>query len=259
MNAATNDSNAHPNANPTLETLLSHRSYRDYTGEPVSDEALATIVACAHRAPTSQNAQHISLLVVRDPARKAAIAEIAGGQAWIAKAPVFLCVLIDFAKTAAGLAQAGAEQVVHESMEGFAVGCVDAGIALASAMTAARAQGLGCVAIGGIRRDPQKMIEILGLPRLTYPIVGCSLGHFASEPPQKPRLPLATYRHDETWQGVPDAAAIAAYDAELSAYWQQIGRPDGLPWSANTARSFSRVYYPLTKPVAASQGFVADK
>lgn len=248
-----------PMNHPTLETLLNHRSYRDYREQPLTDEQLDTIVACAHRAPTSQNAQHISLLVVRDPARKAAIAELAGGQAWIAKAPVFLCVLIDFAKTAAGLAQAGAEQVVHESLEGFAVGCVDAGIALASAMTAARALGLGAVAIGGIRRDPQKMIEILGLPQLTYPIVGCSIGHFASEPPQKPRLPVATYRHDETWQGVPDAAAIAAYDAELLAYWQSIGRPDGLPWSANTARSFSRVYYPLTKPVAASQGFLADK
>lgn len=246
-------------SNPTLDTLLSHRSYRDYVDHPVDDADLEQIVACAHRAPTSQNAQHISLVVVRDRQRKAAIAELAGGQAWIAKAPVFLCVLIDFAKTEAALAHAGAEQVVHESLEGFAVGCVDAGIALASAMTAARALGLGSVAIGGIRRNPEKMIEILGLPKLTYPIVGCSIGHFASEPPQKPRLPLATYRHDEVWQGVPDAAAIDAYDAELKAFWQCIGRPDGLPWSKNTAGSFSRVYFPLTKPVAARQGFLADK
>lgn len=243
----------------TLDTLLAHRSYRDYTGQPLSDEQLDAIVACAHRAPTSQNAQHISLVVVRDPERKAAIAELAGGQPWIAKAPVFLCVVIDFAKTGAALAHAGAEQVVHESLEGFAVGCVDAGIALATAMTAARAQGLGAVAIGGIRRNPDKMIEILGLPRLTYPIVGCSIGHFASEPPQKPRLPLATFRHDEAWQGVPDAATITAYDGELKAFWQRIGRPDGLPWSTNTAGSFSRVYFPLTKPVAARQGFLADK
>lgn len=245
--------------NPTLATLLAHRSYRDYADRPVADADLEQIVACAHRAPTSQNAQHISLLVVRDRERKAAIAELAGGQAWIAKAPVFLCVLIDFAKTEAALVHAGAEQLVHESLEGFAVGCVDAGIALATAMTAARALGLGTVAIGGIRRNPEKMIEILGLPKLTYPIVGCSIGHFASEPPQKPRLPLATYRHDEVWQGVPDPATITAYDAELRAFWQRIGRPDGLGWSQNTAGSFSRVYFPQTKPVAASQGFIADK
>jgi len=245
--------------NPTLDTLLAHRSYRDYTDQPVADEQLETIVACAHRAPTSQNAQHISLVVVRDPQRKAAIAELAGGQPWIARAPVFLCMLIDFAKTEAALARAGAEQIVHESLEGFAVGCVDAGIALATAMAAARSLGLGAVAIGGIRRNPEKMIELLGLPRLTYPIVGCSIGHFGSEPAQKPRLPLATFRHDEAWQGVPEAATIDAYDAELNAFWQRIGRADGLPWSENTAASFSRVSFPLTKPVAASQGFLADK
>lgn len=245
--------------NPTLDTLLAHRSYRDYTDQPVADDALDTIVACAHRAPTSQNAQHLSLVVVRDPQRKAAIAELAGGQPWIAKAPVFLCVLIDFAKTGAGLAHAGAEQKVHESLDGFALGCVDAGIALSTAMTAARALGLGTVAIGGIRKNPDKMIEILGLPKLTYPIVGCSIGHFASEPQQRPRLPVATFRHDETWQGVPDAATIDAYDAEIKAFWQRIGRPDGLPWSKNTAASYSRVYFPLTKPVAEQQGFPVDK
>lgn len=243
--------------NPTLETLLAHRSYRDYTERPVAESDLEQIIACAHRAPTSQNAQHISLVVVRDRERKAAIAELAGGQRWIAQAPVFLCVVIDFAKTEAALAHAGATQLVHESLDGFAVGCVDAGIALASAMTAARALGLGTVAIGDIRRQPERMIEILGLPRLTYPIVGCSIGHVASKPQQKPRLPVGTFRHDETWNGVPDAQTIGTYDAQLKDFWRQIGRPDGLPWSQNTAASYTYMYFPLTKPVAAKQGFLA--
>lgn len=245
--------------NNILDVLLAHRSYRDYTDQSVSDADIDAIVAAAHRAPSSMNAQHVSLVVVRDAIRRARIAEIAGGQPWIAKAPVFVCVVVDFAKTNAALELAGAKQVVHESLEGFAVGAVDSGIVLATLMTAARGLRLGTVPIGGIRREPQMMIDLLGLPHLTFPIVGCSIGHFASEPPQKPRLPIGTFRHDETWHGVPDAATISAYDEELIAYWKSLGRDDGLPWAQNTAGPYSRVYYPQTKPVAAQQGFVVDK
>jgi FMN reductase [NAD(P)H] len=126
-------------------------------------------------------------------------------------------------------------------------------------MTAARSLGLGTVAIGGIRNNPQAMIDLLGLPALTFPVVGCAIGHFASEPPLKPRLPTRTFRHDETWHGEPDAATIAAYDAELLDYWKSLGRSDGLPWSKNTAIRYKRLYYPNTKPIAAKQGFLVDK
>jgi FMN reductase [NAD(P)H] len=71
---------------------------------------------------------------------------------------------------------AGAEQVIQDSVEGFAVGAVDAGIALGNLMTAARAAGLGVVPIGGIRRNPQAMIELLQLPELTFPIAGVASG-----------------------------------------------------------------------------------
>lgn len=242
----------------TLPTLLAHRSYRAYAEQPLSDSELDAIVAAAHRAPSSMNAQHISLVIVRDPARRARIAEIAGGQPWIAKAPVFACVVLDFAKTATALQGVGETQRIHEDLEGFAVGAVDAGLVLSALMTASRGLGLGTVAIGGIRRDPQAMIDLLGLPPLTYPLVGCCIGHFTEEPPQKPRLPVASFRHDDCWQGPPTAATIAAYNSELLAYWQGIGRSDGQPWDQNTAHAYKRIYFPLTQPVAVSQGFMAD-
>jgi FMN reductase [NAD(P)H] len=243
----------------TLDVLLSHRSYRDYTDQPVSDTDLDDIISAAHHAPSSINAQHVSLIVIRDAERRSRIAEIAGGQPWIANAPVFICVVMDFAKTNAALELAGDIQVIHESLEGFAAGAIDSGIVLSTLMTAARGLGLGTVPIGGIRRDSQAMIDLLELPRLTFPIVGCSIGHFATEPTQKPRLPLHTFRHDEKWHGVPDVATINSYDKELLGYWKSIERADGLSWSQNTAVPYSKIYFRETKAVAARQGFVVDK
>jgi FMN reductase [NAD(P)H] len=66
--------------NTTLQTQHRHRSIRSYTDQPVSDEMLDAIIEAAHRAPTSMNAQEISLVVVRDAERRARIAELAGGQ-----------------------------------------------------------------------------------------------------------------------------------------------------------------------------------
>src|ERR1019366_1368230 len=116
--------------NETLRIQKAHRSIRNFKTDPVSDEILDQIIAAAHQAPSSMNAQEISLVVVRDPARRASIAELAGGQAWIAQAPVFIVVVIDFRKTTVGMKKAGQEQVIHESMEGFGAASVDAGIVL---------------------------------------------------------------------------------------------------------------------------------
>ncbi|TDR73594.1 NADPH-dependent oxidoreductase [Paludibacterium purpuratum] len=245
--------------NPTLEQMQQHHSVRSYQDKPVDPAVLDAILDAAWKGPTSINGQQVSLVVVQDAARRARIAEIAGGQPWIAQAPVFVAVVIDFHKTAVGAELAGESQVIHQSVEGFAVGAVDAGIALGNLMTAARSAGLGVVPIGGIRRDPQAMIDLLGLPPRTFAVAGVVIGHIEQDGSIKPRLPRASFVHRERYDTAAIAPSIRAYDTELAQYWQQIGRPDGQPWSANTAQTYKTVYFPLTAVVARKQGFGFDQ
>jgi FMN reductase [NAD(P)H] len=128
---------------------------------------------------------------------------------------------------------------------------------MATLMTAARAFGLGIVPIGGIRRDPQAMIDLLELPRNTFPVDGVVLGYVAEESPQKPRMSIKSFRHDEKYH--PDALkpAIDAYDRTLQEYWQKIGRADGLSWSANMAQHYG-TFSRLIKSVAQKQGFTIE-
>ncbi len=205
------------------------------------------------------NGQQVSVVVVQDAARRARIAELAGDQAWIARAPVFLAVIMDFHKTALAIGMAGRQQLIHESVEGLLMGGVDCGIALGHMMTAARSLGLDVVPIGGIRRNPQAMIELLQLPDKTFPLVGLCVGHIDQAAAQKPRLPEYTFRHDERYDASRLAGGIAEYDHTLMQHWQKIGQSDGLPWTSNLARSYARVYYPDVRPAAASQGLLGDK
>lgn len=245
--------------NDTLKLIQSHHSTRSYTDEAVSDAMLDEIIRSAWRSPTSMNAQEVSLIVVRNPAKRARIAELAGGQPWIAQASVFITLVIDFNKTRMGVEKSGQEQIIHESMEGFGVAAVDAGIALGNLMTAARSLGLGVVPIGGIRRNPQAMIDLLELPALTFPLVGLCIGHVATDAPQKPRMDINTFRHEERYDASTYPAAIAAYDETMMEYWQKLGRSDGLPWSDNLGMFLKTVYFPEVRPVAAKQGLLNDK
>lgn len=246
--------------NETLAVLNAHHSQRAYTTQPVNDSQLDEIIAVGHRSPTSMNGQQVSVVVVRDAATRAKIAEIAGGQAWIATAPVFLLLVVDFHKTELAVQAAGETQHIQEGIEALLVGGVDCGIALGNMMTAARALGLGIVPIGAVRRDPQAMIDLLGLPKNTFPIVGMCVGHPANAVVQKPRLPISTFRHEERYLADSELNRhFAAYDQTLMAYWAQIGRTDGLPWTQNTAQYYRQVYFAQVKPVAAAQGFSASR
>ncbi len=60
-----------------LDLISSRRSVRRFKEEPVSDEVVNKLIEAARWAPSGENEQPWRLIVVRDPATKAKIAEIA--------------------------------------------------------------------------------------------------------------------------------------------------------------------------------------
>jgi FMN reductase [NAD(P)H] len=171
---------------------------------------------------------------------------------------VFLAVVADLYKTYVGLEKAGVTQQVQHSVEGLVVSATDVGIALGTLMIAARSYGLGIVPIGGIRRNPEAMVELLELPQYTFPIAGIAMGYVDVPATQKPRLPIESYRHEERYHTENVRPAIDAYDISLVKYFKEIARTDGTSWSQNTAASYGEVYFPKVKPVAAKQGFTCE-
>ena len=240
--------------NETIRLLATRKSERSFTDEPVADDQLEAVLRAGYMAPTSCNGQHVSVIVVKDAAKRAKIAELAGNQPWVAKVPVFLVIVCDLYKLNKGVERAGSAMKVQDCIEGVIMSSLDCGIAMAQMATAAMSLGLGTVPIGGIRNNPGEIIELLGLPPLTYAPLGLCVGHVKKPGLGRPRLAFTSFRHDEAYDGSGLDEAITAYDKELFAYWQEHGRPDGQNWSDSVAPRFDNVERPKLKPVLLKQG-----
>ena len=245
--------------NAPLNVFTSHRSRRDFTPQPIPEALLAQVFEATRRAPTWNNAQNVSWITVTEPAAKAELARLSGRQAQIERAPVFAVLCIDFHKTAAACARHGVEQRVQDNLNGLLIGVLDAGILAGTMMNAARALGLAVCPVGGVRREPQQVIELLGLPRLVMPMVGVCMGYApacAPAQPLKPRLPLTSLWHRERYDDASLDADIARLDAETLAYSTALGRADAPSWSATMAAKYASTGYLQVADTLKQQGFV---
>ena len=230
-----------------------------FRSKKINEAILNEIIIAAQSMPSSINGQQLSIVVIQDKKTKTLIAEHAGGQPWIAKAPVFLLFITDFFKTNLAAIKNGVTQKIHESIESTLVGAVDVGLSMGAAIIAAESLGLGIVPIGGIRRDPQAMIDLLKLPEMTFPVAGLSIGYPNSPSDKKPRLPLNTFRHDESYHKENLESDIDNYDVLMSSYLKTIGRSQEGNWSSRTSSVYKKVYFPNVLPVMIKQGFDNNK
>jgi nitroreductase len=187
---------------PLIDALLSHRSVRRYRPDPVTDDQLRAIVAAAQSAATSSNLQAWSVVAVRNPESRATLAELAGQQAHVRDAPLQLMWLADLARLeqVAGLAERPAAAL--DFMEMFVLALVDAALAAQNALAAAESLGLSGCYIGGMRNEPEKVAELLGLPPKVFAVFGMTLGVEdvdAGPAAVKPRLPQSTVLHHERY------------------------------------------------------------
>jgi FMN reductase [NAD(P)H] len=245
--------------NETIRQIQDHRSIRNFLDKEVSEEIIDEILMTAQSMPNSINGQQTSVIVVKDKARKAEIAKLAGGQKWIDDAPVFFVFIADFYKTDLAAQKNDRKQIAQESVEGILAGTVDVGLNLGAAIIAAESLGLGIVPIGGVRKSPDELIALLELPLDTFPIAGLALGYPVDHSHKKPRLPLDTFRHDETYHTENLKKAIDTYDEKMTDYLKEIGREQEGNWSQATSNIYQTVYYPKVYPVLKEQGFKNDK
>lgn len=210
--------------NDTVRIQLAHRSVRRFGPRDVTDDELTTLVAAAQSAPTSSNLQPWSVIAVRDPDRRARLAHLAGEQAFIAQAPLFLVWVADLGRARRLAVRRGTDVHAADYLETTLIGFIDTALAAQNAVTAAESLGLGSVFVGAIRNRPEEVAAELKLPPHTVAAFGLAVGEPdpAERAGVKPRLPQAAVLHREQYSDKSDAH-LDVYDERLAAYNARFG------------------------------------
>lgn len=242
--------------NSTIELLKSHRSIRKFTQQPVPQETLECLVEAGQAAATSSFIQACTLIQVNDAANRQQLASLAGNQAYVAEAPVFLVCCADMRRL-----QLACEMNTAPMQSGFTeqfiTATADVALFSQNLTVAAESLGLGCVYIGGIRNNIAAVSELLELPELVYPVFGLCIGYPDQNPEVKPRLPVSVVLKQDSYQDSDDAPLIREYDQQVQDYYRtRTGGSKDMTWSGQMSGMLGKEARPHMLSYLQKQGFL---
>ncbi|MBM3498990.1 MAG: nitroreductase family protein [Armatimonadetes bacterium] len=149
-----------------IQAVLTRRSIRKYTGEPVTDEQLETLLRAAMAAPSAANKQPWHFVVVREAGLREAFTEFHPHAGMLREAPIGILVCGD---------------TELELGDGYWI--QDCSAATENLLIAAHAIGLGAVWCGITPRAERvaQTKALFGLPDNVIPLGIIAVGHPAEE------------------------------------------------------------------------------
>jgi nitroreductase len=182
-----------------LETLLGHRTIREYSHKPISDDLLTKILEAAVRGSTTGNMQLYSIIINKDEEMKKKILPFHFNQKAIVEAPVVLTFCADFNRFNKWCRFRDAEPG-YDNFQSFMWAVIDAIIATQNACIAAEHFGLGICYMGTVTYNAHELIDIYHLPKGVVPVTCITLGYPLNDPGLTDRLPLEAVIHQETYK-----------------------------------------------------------
>ena len=152
----------------TLDAILTRRSIRRYTQEPVPETVIAEILRAAMSAPSAGNQQPWQFVVIADRRLRHEIPTFHPYAQMLREAPVAIVVCGDLRL---------------ESYRGYWI--QDCSAATQNLLLAAHAKGLGAVWVGIYPKEDRvaRLQQLLGLPAEVIPLAVVPIGHPAERIP----------------------------------------------------------------------------
>lgn len=181
-----------------MKNLSTRRTIRQYSNQEVSQELLNRLLAEASRTQTMGNLQLYSVVVTRSDEMKQKLAPAHFNQPMVTQASVVLTICADFNRTSTWARCRNAEPG-YDNFLSFINAATDALLYTQTLCNLMDEEGLGYCYLGTTVYQPQQIIDILELPRLTMPVATLTVGWPAEEPALSDRLPLESFVHEETY------------------------------------------------------------
>ena len=203
----------------TIDTQLKHRTIREFKDEKLDDQVLKKLLDVANLSPTSNGMQFFSIIKVTDHKIKDKLA-INGNQDYMARAPHLWIFVADLFRNYTIAKENGVENDEMIGFDKFIQAFTDATIAATNVSVACESLDLGVNFFGNIHNDTKNVIELLNLPKLTYPVVGLGFGIANQYPQLKPRMDINLKSFENSYTVFDNYnEKIASYDKEMTNYY----------------------------------------
>lgn len=234
-------------ASGPILSMAARGSCRAFLDRPVPLDILETLSAIALASPSKSDLQQRDIILLTSEQSRRQLADLVGGQAWVAGAPV-IAVFCGNNRRQRLLHRWHDVPFANDHLDAFFNAAVDAAIALGAFVTAAEAVGLGCCPISAVRNDAAAVSTLLGLPEHVFPVAGLAIGYPAVAPEISKRLPFRHTFHMDKYQedGLKDA--VQNYDTDRAAtqpyaqqrYPEAFGISATYCWSEDKTRQYSQ-------------------
>ena len=236
-------------ASATLRLMLEHRTCRQFRDEPVDDELLELVLAAAFSTPSKSDLQQCSVIVVDDPDRRAAIADLIPTMPWITEAARFLIFCGD-SRRIRRVAARHRVPFANDHLDAVLNSAGDAAMHVSSFIWAAESVGLGTCPISVIRNHIDEVADIVELPEHVFPFAGMCVGWPEQLRRLSPRLPPSVTVHHDRYDDAGADDAIDDYDRRRAGDYQprpeqqldvdRWGVAEFYGWSTEKARMVGR-------------------
>lgn len=181
-----------------MTAFMNRRTIRRYKKDDIPAAQLESLLFQASRAATMGNMQLYSVVVTRSEEMKAKLSPLHFGQPMVVGAPVVLTFCADFNRFTKWCDQRQAD-AGYDNYLSFLNAASDTLLYVQAFCTLAEEAGLGTCYLGTTLYNPQGIIDLLKLPRLTFPVATITVGVPDECPEQTDRLPHLAYIHEETY------------------------------------------------------------
>jgi nitroreductase len=168
-----------------FEAIQGRRSVRSYDKGDLASEDLRKILEAAMCAPSAGNRQSWEFVVVKSNQTKAALAEAAYGQEFIAQAPVVIVVFANLTRSASRYRERGRDLYSIQ----------DTAAAVQNILLASHALGYGSCWVGAF--DESKVARVVSAPPQRRPVAMVPIGRPAESPESRSRFSLEEVVHLE--------------------------------------------------------------
>lgn len=202
----------------TIEKQLQHKTIRAFKKTKLNHKQLQTLANVVNQTPTSMFMQQRSVLHITDLKKREMIRKISTQPYVGANGDLFIFI-VDLYRNQQIRHQLHKDDGRLHQTDVFLQGVEDTVLAVQNFVVAAESMGLGTVILGSINNDPLKLLEVLNLPLLTFPILGVQVGLPDQKPQLKPRLPLKFSFFENDYPRTFSLADLTEYDKIVRTYY----------------------------------------